>query len=79
MHVAAMLGHRFSIIVPTRKCIPKMLDNARIYGLESRLASMRPVEIPVVTLRANADAGRDRIVDECKQAIEKDLAEVIIL
>jgi allantoin racemase len=79
MHVAAMLGHKFSIIVPRRKCIPKMLDNARIYGLESRLASMRPVEIPVETLRTTSEAIRDRIVYECKQAIEEDLAEVIIL
>jgi len=79
MHVAAMLGHRFSIIVAKRKCIPRMLDNAKTYGLESRLASMRSIDIPVVEVRASPEAIKERILQECRRAVEDDLAEVIVM
>jgi len=79
MHIAAMLGHKFSIIVATRKCFPKMLDNAKLYGLESRLASMRAVDMSVVELRTNHEKARELLTQECKRAIEIDYAEIIIL
>lgn len=79
MHIASMLGHKFSIIVANRKCVPKMLDNAKIYGLESRLASMRAVDMSVVELRTNREKASEILSQECKRAIEVDNAEVIIL
>ena len=79
MHVAAMLGHKFSVIVAKRKCFPRMLDNARLYGLESKLASMRALDMSVVELRTKPETVRQRLVHECKTAIEEDFAEVIIL
>jgi allantoin racemase len=38
MHLAATLGHKFSIIVGRRKWVPKMEDNVNMYGLERKLA-----------------------------------------
>lgn len=78
MHVATMLGHKFSIVVAERKCFPKMLDNAKLYGVDSRLASMRSVDMSVVELRVKPDEARERLTQECQRAIEEDYAEVII-
>ncbi len=39
MHLAATLGHKFSVIVGRRKWIPKIEDHARAYGVESKIAS----------------------------------------
>src|SRR5579884_2794366 len=45
--LAASLGDTFSIIVGRRKWIPQMRANVRLYGLESRLASFRALELGV--------------------------------
>lgn len=79
LHLAAMLGHRFSIIVGRRKWIPQMYDNVRRYGLESRLASFRAIDLWVPQYHEDeAETGR-RFRDAAQRAIEEDHAEVIIL
>jgi len=36
MHIAATLGHKFSVLVGRRKWIPKMESNVYMYGLEKK-------------------------------------------
>lgn len=79
MHVAATLGHKFSIIVGRRKWIPKMESNAYVYGLEKKIASFREIKFSVKRMGEEPGKMKESIYDEAKRAMEEDGAEVIIL
>jgi allantoin racemase len=79
MHVAATLGHKFSVIVGRRKWIPKMESNVYVYGLERKLASFRPVEFTVPRMGSEPEKLKKAILTEAKNAIDEDGAEVIVL
>lgn len=79
MHVAATLGHKFSIIVGRRKCIPKMESNVQMYGLDRKLASFRVVNFAVPRMAEEPEKLKKAILAEAKKAIEEDGAEVIVL
>jgi allantoin racemase len=76
---AATMGHRFSIIVGRRKWIPKMTDNAVLYGHERRLASLRSVEMGIPEVSADPEAFFDACIREARLAVSEDGAEVVIL
>jgi len=79
LHVAAMLSAgRFSILVGRRNWIPRMAENARSYGLESRIASWRVMGLTVPDMR-DRDKTQAAILREAKAALQEDLAEVICL
>ena len=79
MAYAATMGHRFSVIVGRRKWIPKMTDNAVLYGHERRLASMRSVEMGIPEVAADPQAFFDACIREARLAVAEDGAEVVIL
>lgn len=55
--LAASLGSTFSIIVGRRKWIPQMRNTVLAYGLQSRLASFRPLDLGVLDYHADAGNG----------------------
>jgi allantoin racemase len=77
--LAATMGHRFSIIVGRRKWIPKMADNAVMYGHERRLTSVRSVEMGIPEVAADPDAFFDACIREARLAVQEDGAEVVVL
>jgi allantoin racemase len=79
MHVAATLGHKFSIIVGRRKWIPRMESNVVMYGLERKLASFRVINFTVPRMAEEPKKLKEAILAEAKKAIEEDGAEVIVL
>lgn len=79
LHIAASLGHRFSIIVGRKKCIPKMHENVVNYGFGSRLASFKSVDLGVHEFHKKPAETARRMRAAAKDAVENDLAEVIIL
>lgn len=79
MHVAAMLGLRFSIVTVLDSVVPSLERLARIVGLDHRLASIRTVNIPVLELRQNVDATTKRMMEESQKAKMEDSADVIVL
>jgi len=79
MLVACTLGHKFSILVGRRKWLPKMMDNARMYGLRERLASIRPLGIRVTEMLAEQKRLKESAAREARAAVEEDGAEVIIM
>lgn len=79
LHVAATLGHKFSIIVGRRKWIPKMESNVYVYGLERKLASFRVLKFTVPEMFAQPEKLEKAILAEAKKAVEEDGAEVIVL
>ncbi|NLC63002.1 MAG: hydantoin racemase [Thermoanaerobacterales bacterium] len=79
VHIAATLGHRFSVIVTEDLCIPQMMDNVTVYGLKDKLASFKSLGLGVYDLHADEQETIRRLKDRAKEAVEKDKAEVIVL
>lgn len=81
-HVASMLGHRFSILTMWPRWYPLYRKTLKEYGLESRLASIRSIDV-----RPDAEAllaGKEEVVfarleAAARLAIEEDGADVIVL
>lgn len=79
LHIAASLGHSFSIIVGRKKWVPKMHENVVNYGFKEHLASFKSVELGVYDFQKDLAETARRLKAAAKEAVEKDLAEVIIL
>lgn len=78
-HLAAMLGHRFSVIPPLERNESMTEEVIARYGLESRLASVRAANIPVLDLKHGEIDLADILFHTSVQAIEEDDAHVIVL
>lgn len=79
MHYAAMLGHRFSVLPTLERRRVTYEIKARLYGLDSKLASVRPTNIPVLAIEDDHTATLERLVDCAAAAIVEDGADVIVL
>jgi allantoin racemase len=78
MHLAAMLGHRFSIVTTDEHAVPCFENLARAYGLDSRLASVRWVDIPVLDLYEDENRMNDGLVEQSIAAVREDRAHAIV-
>lgn len=76
MHMACMLGHRFSIVTSTNPWIPLLYDGIQRFGLSTRCASVRAIGLPVLTGPAETLAAITQVAQE---AVLRDGAEVICL
>ena len=79
MLVAALLGHRFSIVTVLDSVIPSLERLAIISGIDSKLASVRSADIPVLELGKDPHTAKERMLAEAKKAKEHDRADVIVL
>lgn len=75
---AITLGDKFSIIGPLPGGDMHYKNMLRVYGLESHLASIRSVGIPVIELRCDLERLKQAMLREGKLAVEEDGAEVIV-
>jgi len=78
MLLAADLAEKFSVVTVTESSIPLFYDIAKCVGIESKLASVRSVDIPVLEL-ANKEKLKNALVRVSIDTIEKDGAHCIIL
>jgi allantoin racemase len=74
---AIALGDRFSVISPIYDGVRRRAK-LRLYGLDTHLASIRSLGIPVADLRHDLDRLRTAFRDQAKSAIMEDGAEVIV-
>lgn len=79
LHIAAMLGHKFSIMTARRQRAPGKVEHVAMRGLASKLASVRPLEMSVLEMDAEPERAKARILQEAGAAVRQDGAEVIIL
>lgn len=80
VHLASMLGHKFSIIAGRRKWIPKFEDNLKkLYGLRDKVASCRAVEYSIAKISKDCSGYLEGVRREAETAIQDDGAEVIVL
>ncbi|WP_313343668.1 aspartate/glutamate racemase family protein [Sedimentibacter sp.] len=78
-YIAAMLGHKFSVIVTRDKCIPQMTDRMISYGMKEKLASFKSLGLGVNELHTNEQNTFEIMKRKAGEAIEQDGAEVIVL
>jgi allantoin racemase len=79
LHVASMLSAgKFSVLVGRRKWIPKMADNAKVYGFEDRIASWRVLDLTVPDMH-DAEKTQAAILREARGAVVEDRAECVVL
>jgi len=79
MHVAAMLGHKFSVLGVLDRVIPQFEHQAQKYGVKDKLASVRSIDLPVLELEKGREQFVARAVGKAVGAIEEDGAHVIVL
>lgn len=79
MHVASMLGHRFSFITVLdrlKAVIDKLVAG---YGLNDTYASFRAVDIPVLEIGRDLGALQKALAREAIAAVREDGADAIVL
>jgi len=79
LHIASMLGAKFSIMTPVKNLMPNKYQEVRHYKLEQWLASVRTTEMKVAEVDADPQRAKNKIMEVAKLAVEEDGAEVIIL
>ena len=78
MHLAAVLGHKFSFLTVFDQDVPPAEELVARYGLSTRLASVRAFNIPVLALEEDVDETVRVLVELAEKAIVEDEAHVII-
>lgn len=79
LHIASMLGHRFSPVTALPKHIPTRDLHARMGGFEHAYASTLVTEMSVLDMEAYPTRTKQRILAEARRAVAEDGAEVIVL
>jgi allantoin racemase len=79
LHIAAMLGARFSVMTPRKERIPSKREHVHVRGLEHFLASVRSLDLSVAETDADPEKTKGRVLEVARKAVEEDGAEVIIL
>ncbi|MFV3073559.1 aspartate/glutamate racemase family protein [Niveispirillum fermenti] len=79
MHLASMLGHRFSIVTVLESVRPLLGNLARAYGVADRLASLEVVDIPVLELHARLEEVQEALAEKALLAVRHQHADVIVL
>jgi len=79
MHMAAMMGHRFSCVSVLDSVRPIFFAHAKIYGVADKLASVRTINMPVLEIEQNLDNLPELLYAQAIKAVEEDLADTLIL
>lgn len=79
LHVAAMLGHKFSVLTVLERVRSLLERRALIYGLREKLASVYAVDVPVLEIGLDEDALARALLERARVAIERDRADTIVL
>jgi allantoin racemase len=79
MHLACILGHKFSIVTVIDRVRPNLELMIRQLGLESRCASIRATPLSVLDLQKDPSLTRKTLTEEARAAVRDDGAEVICL
>ncbi|MFP5312037.1 MAG: aspartate/glutamate racemase family protein, partial [Actinomycetes bacterium] len=76
---AMFLGHKYSVVTTLDRTVPLIEDRLKLAGLEARCASVRASGLGVLELEESPERAVEAILDQAKQAVETDKAEVIVL
>jgi allantoin racemase len=79
LHMAAMLGARFTVVTPRRNRVPTKRVHVHMRGLDYYLASVRCLDLATAEADSNPKEAKKRILKVARKAVEEDGAEIIIL
>jgi len=79
MHLAAMLGHRFSVVTVLDSVVPMIENLAKVYGVDEKLSSVRVIDIPVLELETEPERLTTELAQASLAAVEQDGAHAIVL
>jgi allantoin racemase len=79
LHVAAMLGHRFSITTGFATRVPVREWHARLRGVDAAYASTLVMNMSVLDMHAKPAEAKARILDLARKAVQEEGTEVIVL
>lgn len=79
LHIAAMLGSRFTVITTLQQRVPSKRAHVHIRGLDYSLASVRSLGQPTAENDADPEKTKKRVLELSKQSIKEDGAEIIVL
>lgn len=78
MHLASILGHKFSVVTVLKELTPQFENQAKVYGVPDKLASVRSVNIPVLELEKDRRRLVNALTRESVSAIEEEGAHTIV-
>jgi allantoin racemase len=78
MHLAAMLGYRFSAISVLEQGIPGVHRQILRYGLTGKVASVRAINIPVLEMGEDRERVIQAVIEESARAVRDDGAHIIV-
>ncbi len=78
MHVATLLGTRFSVVTTLARTVPAVEALARRYGVADR-CRVRAADVPVLALEDPASDAVARVKAEIRRALAEDRAECVLL
>jgi len=78
LNLAAILGHRFSVIVELPHTVPRVWRTVKLMGLTEKVASVLSADIPVLEMD-QPERLRSAILQAGKVAVEEDGADVLVL
>jgi allantoin racemase len=79
MHMASMMGHKFSCISITDSVRPIFFAHARVYGIAEKLASVRIINMPLQLIEESPEKTFEALYAEAVKAIRQDYADTLIL
>lgn len=79
LHVAAMLGHKFSITTTGRNRAPTREIHVRLRNVETAYASALVMDMPVLEMDAHPEEAKARILELAREAIAEHGTEVVML
>lgn len=79
MHMASMVGARFSVVTTLGRTMGQAWHLAEIYGMQRFCANVRACELPVLELEVPGSNARERITDECRRALAEDGCDTLVL
>lgn len=78
-HMAALLGHRFSVVTTLDVSVPAIEDNIRAYGFAGLCVRVRASGLPVLEVEAASPASLARLSDELARSAREDGVTAAVL
>lgn len=79
MHMASMVGTRFSVVTTLARTTGQAWHLAEIYGMQRFCANVRACEVPVLALEEPGSQARTLILEECRRALAEDGCDTLVL
>jgi allantoin racemase len=78
-HTAAQLGHRFGVLTVTDSTVASAYELVQKAGLSDKLATVLPVNIPVLELANNREETLQKLLAIAHKAIDEHRADSLVL